>query len=205
MPGPADLFRRIAADLVVLADGPYPASVEAAIELLAQTFASGNKVLLFGNGGSAADAQHVAAELVGRFATHRAPLAAIALGTNPALVTAWSNDTSYDDVFAREVEALGHPGDVAWGISTSGNSRNVVAGLERARSGGLRTLGLTGKSGGAVGPLCDVLMAAPAAETARVQEIHVMTYHAICATLESNMTLRTPGAAASQANYSSKS
>lgn len=202
---PADLFRRIAADLALVADGVYPASVESAIELLTRTFAQGHKVLLFGNGGSAADAQHVAAELVGRFAEHRAPLAAIALGTNPALVTAWSNDTSYDDVFAREIEALGQPGDVAWGISTSGNSRNVVAGLERARARGLSTLGLTGRSGGAMAPLCDVLMAAPAVETARVQEIHVITYHAICAALEARISHDAIRPRAQQGGYSSKS
>jgi D-sedoheptulose 7-phosphate isomerase len=202
---PADLFRRIAADLAVVAEGPYPAAVEAAVDLLSRTFAQGGKVLLFGNGGSASDAQHIAAELVGRFAVHRRPLAAIALGTNHALVTAWSNDTSYDDVFARELEALGQPGDVAWGISTSGNSRNVIAGLERARACGLTTLGLTGESGGAMAPLCDVLMAAPAAETARIQEIHVITYHAICAALEARVLPGTPAAATPRPGYSSKS
>jgi D-sedoheptulose 7-phosphate isomerase len=179
-----DVFRTVAATLTAIAEGPYPAAVDAAIDLLSAALKDGRKVLVFGNGGSAADAQHIAAELVGRFAAFRPALPAIALGTNQALLTAWSNDTAYSDVFAREIDALAAAGDVAWGISTSGNSANVIAALERARARGLRTLGLTGENGGRMAGLCDVLMAAPARETARIQEIHVVTYHAICAALE---------------------
>ena len=186
----ADLFRTVAGTLATIADGPYPATVAAAIDLLAGALQDERKILVFGNGGSAADAQHIAAELVGRFAAFRAALPAVALGTNQALLTAWSNDTAYADVFAREIDALGIAGDVAWGISTSGNSANVIAALEKARSRGLRTVGLTGAHGGRMAGLCDVLMAAPAVETARVQEIHVITYHAICAALEARAPSR---------------
>jgi D-sedoheptulose 7-phosphate isomerase len=165
-------------------EGSYPASVAAAIELLAEALMAGRKLLVFGNGGSAADAEHICAELVGRFVTARAPLAAIALTTNTPLLTAWSNDVGFDDLFARQIEALGHSGDVAWGISTSGSSANVVAGLARARATGLRTIGLTGAGAGRMREHCDVLMEAPAMETPRIQEIHLVTYHAICAELE---------------------
>lgn len=184
MTHPAELFREIATTLSTIADGPYPRTVSAAIDLLASAYRDGRRVLVFGNGGSAADAQHIAAELVGRFASFRAPLAAVALGSNQALLTAWSNDTSYADVFARELEALGTAGDVAWGISTSGQSANVIAALQKARALGLRTVGLSGGDGGRMADLCDVLMVAPATETARIQEIHVITYHVICAALE---------------------
>ena len=135
-------------------------------------------------GGSSADAQHLTAELVGRFAFDRKPLPAIALTTNQAILTAWSNDQSFTDVFARQIDALGAPGDVAWGISTSGTSANVVNGLRRARERGLRTIGMTGESGGDLAKLCDVLLAVPLDTTARIQEIHLVTYHSICAALE---------------------
>lgn len=144
-------------------------------------------LLAFGNGGSSADAQHLCAELVGRFVRERRALPAIALTTNQALLTAWSNDYQFDDVFARQIEAFGRPGDVAFGISTSGNSPNVVNALKRARSLGLRTIGLTGAGGGAVAPHCDVLMAVPLTETPRIQEVHLVTYHALCAALEDRL------------------
>jgi D-sedoheptulose 7-phosphate isomerase len=165
-------------------DDTYLAAVAAAADLLTDAFADGRRLFVFGNGGSAADAQHIAAELVGRFAHERAPMPVVALSTNPALLTAWSNDKGYEDAFARELSALSQAGDVAWAISTSGNSPNVVAALRSARTRGLRTLGLTGASGGAMRPYCDVLLAAPATETPRIQELHLVTYHAICALLE---------------------
>lgn len=163
---------------------PYVDSVARATELLREAVASGHKILVFGNGGSAADAQHIAGELVGRFAQSRPAIAAIALGTNQAFLTAWSNDTSYAEVFAREIEGLGMRGDVAWGISTSGNSPNVVEGLRHARARGLRTIALTGAGGGACAAHADVLVAVPLTETARIQEVHLVTYHAICAAIE---------------------
>lgn len=184
MNDPRAVFRGVAANMSRIADAPYVDQIARAVDLLDATFRSGRKLLVFGNGGSAADAQHLAAELVGRFAAYRRPLPAIALTTNEALLTAWSNDRSFDDVFARQVEALGVAGDVAWGISTSGTSTNVVNAMRRARELGLRTIGLTGQSGGALGDLSDVLLAVPLTETARIQEVHLVTYHAICAALE---------------------
>ena len=165
-------------------DDPYLAAVADGAGLLIEAFEAGRKVFVFGNGGSAADAQHIAAELVGRFSQDRPPLSVVALATNPALLTAWSNDKGYEDALARELSALGQPGDVAWGISTSGSSPNVLGALRSARALGLRTLGLTGTSGGGMRQYCDVLIAAPATDTPRVQELHVVTYHAICALIE---------------------
>jgi D-sedoheptulose 7-phosphate isomerase len=180
----ADAFRQISRNMAAVADSSYPAAIERATQLLVECFSAGGKLLAFGNGGSSADAQHLTAELVGRFAVERRPLAAIALTTNQAILTAWSNDHSFEDVFARQVEALGQPGDIAMGISTSGASPNVLAALRKARERGLRTVGLTGRSGGQMGELCDVLLAAPVDGTARIQEVHLVTYHGICAALE---------------------
>jgi D-sedoheptulose 7-phosphate isomerase len=182
--GVSATFREAAANLARVADSPYMDNVGRATDLLRETFAAGHKLLVFGNGGSSADAQHLTAELVGRFARDRKPLPAIALTTNQAILTAWSNDYAFEDVFARQVEALGQRGDVAWGISTSGTSANVVNALRRARECGLRTIGLTGRSGGDVAEFCDVLLAVPLDETARIQEVHLVTYHTICAALE---------------------
>jgi D-sedoheptulose 7-phosphate isomerase len=183
----ADLFRQVAANMALVADTPYVDAISRAADLLHDAFSSGRKLLVFGNGGSSADAQHLTAELVGRFAQERKPLPAIALTTNQAILTAWSNDHSFEDVFARQVEALGTSGDVAWGISTSGTSPNVVNGLKRARERGLRTIGMTGQGGGEIAPLCDVLLAAPLDVTARIQEVHLVTYHGICAALETRL------------------
>lgn len=180
----ADLFRQVASNMARVADSSYVQAVDRAAELLYESFADGRKLLVFGNGGSSADAQHLTAELVGRFAFDRKPLPAIALTTNQAILTAWSNDQSFTDVFARQIDALGASGDVAWGISTSGTSANVVNGLRRARERGLRTIGMTGESGGDLAKLCDVLLAVPLDTTARIQEIHLVTYHSICAALE---------------------
>lgn len=182
--GVADLFRQVASNMARVADSSYVEAVSRATELLYESFAAGRKLLVFGNGGSSADAQHLTAELVGRFAFDRKPLPAIALTTNQAILTAWSNDQSFADVFARQIDALGAAGDVAWGISTSGTSANVVNGLRRARERGLRTIGMTGESGGEMANLCDVLLAVPLDTTARIQEIHLVTYHSICAALE---------------------
>ena len=183
----AKLFLQVAANMTAVADSPYIASLERAVDVIHDAFASGHKLLVFGNGGSSADAQHLTAEFVGRFVAERRPLPAIALTTNQAILTAWSNDYSFDDVFARQVEALGAGGDVAFGISTSGRSPNVVNGLRRARERGLRTIGLTGSSGGQMTGLCDVLLEVPVPSTARVQEVHLVTYHAICAEVEARI------------------
>lgn len=181
------IFRHTAENIGQIGEGPYADAVARAVDLLQHTLASDGKLLIFGNGGSSADAQHIAAELVGRFIVHRKPLHAVALGTNTALMTAWSNDDRFDDVFARELEALGRAGDVAWGISTSGNSANVVNALRRAREKGLKTIGLTGQDGGRMAEHCDILMAVPLTATPRIQEVHLVTYHAICAALEDRL------------------
>jgi len=181
------LLRETADNLLAISRGPYPEAVGRALDLLETALRDGRTLLVFGNGGSAADAEHVCAELVGRFLLERRPLPAVALTTNDALLTAWSNDYRFDDLFARQIEGLGRPGDVAWGISTSGNSANVVNGLRRARDLGLRTIGLTGAEGGRMAEYCDVLMAVPLRETPRIQEVHVVTYHAICGALEQRL------------------
>ena len=183
----ADLFRQVGANMTAVADGGYPQAVSQAVDLVYETFAAGRKLLVFGNGGSSADAQHFTAELVGRFVAERRALPAIALTTNQAVLTAWSNDYSFDDVFARQIEALGSRGDVAFGISTSGTAVNVLKALERARERGLRTIGLTGAQGDRMASLCDVLLAVPLAGTARIQEVHLVTYHAICAAVEARI------------------
>lgn len=182
------LFDRVAANMTLVGRSAYADEIERAVDLIDTAFTAGRKLLVFGNGGSSADAQHLTAELVCRFEAKRRPFPAIALTTNQAILTAWSNDYSFDDVFARQVEALGSPGDVAFGISTSGTSANVINALRCARTRGLRTIGMTGAGGGLVGDLCDVLLAVPIETTARVQEVHLVTYHAICSALEGRLT-----------------
>jgi D-sedoheptulose 7-phosphate isomerase len=164
--------------------GSYVTDICRAIELLWSCFSSGGKLLVFGNGGSSADAQHICGELVGKFECERKGLPALALSANQAVLTAWSNDHSFDTVFSRQIEALGRAGDVAWGISTSGKSRNVIEALKVSREVGLSTIGLTGNGSEHMAPWCDVLMAVPLSETPRIQEVHLVTYHAICAGIE---------------------
>jgi D-sedoheptulose 7-phosphate isomerase len=147
---------------------------------LAQVLKSGHKVLFFGNGGSAADAQHLAAELVGRFGPDRAALAAISLSTDPSILTALGNDYGYDKVFSRQIEALGQSGDAAIGISTSGNSPSVLEALEAARTRGLFTIGFTGESGGKMTGRADVLFRVPSKQTPRIQETHLLLGHILC-------------------------
>ena len=181
-------FEQTAANLSAVAQNTaYLDAMARAVDAVHAAFEAGRKLLVFGNGGSSADAQHLTAELVGRFMRERRALPAIALTTNQAILTAWSNDYAFEDVFARQIEALGVAGDVAWGISTSGNSPNVVKALCRAREQGLATVGLTGAGGGQMAPACDILLAVPLTETARIQEVHLVTYHAICAALEDRL------------------
>jgi D-sedoheptulose 7-phosphate isomerase len=144
----------------------------------------GGKVLVFGNGGSAADAQHLATDLVGRFQRERRALAAVALTADSSLLTAVANDYSFDRVFVRQIEALGVRGDLAFGISTSGRSSNVVEGLRAARARGLRTIALTGRDGGPAGALADIHINVPDPSTARIQEAHRTLIHAICELVE---------------------
>ena len=160
-----------------------PALTEAADALVA-AYRSGHKAIFFGNGGSAADAQHLAAEFVGSYLRKRIPLPALALNANSSALTAIANDYGYDEVFARQLEAFAAGGDVAIAISTSGNSRNVVQGVRRARRLGLFTIGLTGSSGGRLRRLVDVLIAVPSDETPRIQECHIVAGHALCDAVE---------------------
>lgn len=145
---------------------------------------AGNKVLFCGNGGSAADAQHLAAELIGRFQKERRSLASIALTTDTSILTAVANDYGYDEVFARQVEGLGRSGDVLIGISTSGNSANVVKAALKARDTGMHTIAFTGEGGGKLKDICDITFAVPSKVTARIQEIHIMVGHIICELVE---------------------
>jgi D-sedoheptulose 7-phosphate isomerase len=158
--------------------------VVAAADTLKRTFAAGGQLLVFGNGGSALDAQHFAAELVGRFSRERRALAAIALTTDTSIITSVANDYSYDKVFTRQIEALGRRGDVAWGISTSGTSRNVLEALRFAKSRGLSTVALTGRDGGTIGPAADLHLNVPHQVTARIQEVHRTLIHAVCELVE---------------------
>ncbi|MEJ7933114.1 SIS domain-containing protein [Sphingobium sp. AN558] len=162
----------------------YCATVERSADALARALRGGGKLLIMGNGGSAADAQHIAAELVGRYKVERRALAAIALTTDSSILTAWSNDYSYDTVFSRQVEALARPGDIVMGLSTSGNSANVVRAFESARQIGVTTMGLLGRDGGKLLPLSDIAMVAPLAATDQIQVAHLLTYHALCAHLD---------------------
>lgn len=153
-------------------------------EMLVDTLREGNKVLLFGNGGSAADAQHIAAELVGRFAFDRPALPALALSVNSSCVTAIGNDYGFDFVFSRQIEALGRPGDVAIGLSTTGDSPNVLRAVAVARKNGLRSVALTGFTGGKIKELVDECICVPSRETPRIQECHILIGHIISELVE---------------------
>lgn len=153
-------------------------------EGIASAFEAGQRVFLFGNGGSAADAQHIAAEFVNRFQMNRRPLPAIALTVDSSILTSIGNDFSYEDTFIRQLQALGAPGDIAIGISTSGNSPNVVKGLMWAQASGLRTFGWTGANHSEMDACCDLILHVPSKVTARIQECHITLGHAICALVE---------------------
>lgn len=159
------------------------------VRLMEESLRAGGKLLFFGNGGSAADAQHIAAELVVRYKTDRKAISAIALTTDTSTLTACGNDLGFEALFERQVEALGRPGDVAIGLSTSGKSPNVVRGLRQGRSAGLRTVGLTGGTGGDMLAVCDAIIRIPSPVTARIQEMHITIGHMLCAALESRLGL----------------
>jgi phosphoheptose isomerase len=182
-----ELLRSALGDTIALhqrvKDGDGAPVVDAAAAIVA-ALQRGGKLLVFGNGGSAADAQHVAAELVGRFQRERVALAALALTTDTSVLTSVANDYAFDRVFARQVEALGRPGDVALGISTSGASPNVVAALEAAHAIGMQTIALTGADGGAVGQAAAIHINVPSSMTARVQEVQRTLLHVICDIVE---------------------
>ncbi|MBI2354152.1 MAG: D-sedoheptulose 7-phosphate isomerase [Deltaproteobacteria bacterium] len=160
------------------------AQIAATAQLLTETFRSGGKLLVMGNGGSAADAQHFAAEIVGRFKLERAALPAVALSTDTSILTAIGNDYGFDLVFKRQVEALAAAGDAVVGISTSGNSPNVLAALALARERGCRTVGLLGKDGGSIKSACDLALIVPSTDTPRIQEGHITIIHIVCDLVE---------------------
>lgn len=160
------------------------ATMAAAVKATVAAMQANKPLLVCGNGGSAADAAHIVGEMVGRFLKERRPLKAICLTSNHAVLTAWSNDYSFDSVFARQVEAYAEPGGIFLGLSTSGNSENVVQALQAARTHGMTTIGLTGKGGGRMASLCDYLFAVPSQFTPAIQQVHLCLYHYFCAAVE---------------------
>ena len=148
---------------------------------------SGGKILIFGNGGSAADAQHIAAELVGRYKSERRGLPAVALTTDTSALTSIGNDFGYDQIFQRQIEALAKPEDIVIGISTSGNSFNVISALKLSKKKGCKTIGLSGSDGGDMNKICDVNIVVPASDTPRIQEMHILIGHTMCHLIEQNM------------------
>ena len=150
------------------------------VEAVTSALKAGSKILIFGNGGSAADAQHIAAEFVNRFVIERPPLPAIALTTDTSVITSIGNDYDFSEIFSKQIRAIGLPGDIAWGISTSGNSANVLKGLEVAKKMGLVTIAFTGKDGGNIAKIADLSINVSSSVTARIQEVHITAGHAIC-------------------------
>jgi D-sedoheptulose 7-phosphate isomerase len=176
------------ASVTALRSEPRHREVMAAMaEIIVAALRQGNKLMICGNGGSAGDAQHIAGEIVGRLMYDRAPLAAVALTTDTSVLTAIGNDYGYPHIFERQVLGLGQAGDVLLGISTSGNSPNVLRALTAARDKGLATLGFTGARGGAMGEHCDLLLQAPSANTAVIQQIHIVAAHIVCGLVERQM------------------
>jgi D-sedoheptulose 7-phosphate isomerase len=159
-------------------------SVQKMGEILVTAFKRGNKILLFGNGGSASDAQHIAAEFVGRYKKERIPLPAIALPCNVSTITAIGNDYGYETIFSRQIKALGKEGDVAIGISTSGTSKNVIAALETAKTQKLVCIGWSGSRTGPMDDLCEVVLHIPSEDTARIQECHILLGHILCSVVD---------------------
>tara|TARA_A100001011_G_scaffold381755_1_gene450685 strand:+ start:199 stop:774 length:576 start_codon:yes stop_codon:yes gene_type:complete len=158
--------------------------IHQALTILGKAVQNGSPILVFGNGGSASDAQHIVGELVGNFLRERRPINAICLNSNASVLTAWSNDVNYDEVFSRQVEAFKGQSAVCWGISTSGNSQNVVKGIEKAKSLGMPTITLCGAGGGQLHKLSDVCIKVSSKSTPRIQEMHVIIYHLMCEVLE---------------------
>jgi D-sedoheptulose 7-phosphate isomerase len=163
--------------------------IDAAAASVCEAFSNGKPFLICGNGGSAADAMHITGELVGRFLQERRAYRAICLSSNPAVLTAWANDYSYESVFARQVDAYGEPGAVILGISTSGTSKNVVAAFQQARRMDMTVIAMTGEGGGTMGPLADHLLAAPSRHTPLIQQVHICLYHYLCSIIECRMMI----------------
>lgn len=168
--------------------GSMEEPLEKASALIVDALKNGNKILLCGNGGSAADAQHIAAELTGRYKTERKGLPGIALTTDTSALTAIGNDYGYDRIFDRQVEALANTGDLLIGISTSGNSQNVVSALSLAQEMGCKTVGLSGRDGGVMNEVCDINIIVPSDNTPRIQEMHILFGHIICQIIDDNLS-----------------
>jgi len=181
---PSSLAQSAATVQSLMADPEIPGQLTAAVGLCCTALRNGGKLLVAGNGGSAADAQHVAGELVGRFLRERRALPAIALTTDTSILTSIGNDYGFAKVFERQVEAHGRPGDVLLAISTSGNSENILRAIAAARRSQMRVIGLTGRGGGGMRALCDVCLCAPSEDTPRIQECHLILEHALCAEIE---------------------
>jgi len=177
----ASVKKAVARDMLV--------GIESMANLIITAFESGNKVLLCGNGGSAADAQHIAGELVGQFMIKRQALPAIALTTNTSIITAVANDYGYDEVFSRQIEALANEGDVVVGISTSGNSPNIIKAMKTARMKGATTIGLTGGTGGKLAREADLVLTVPSESTPRIQEAHITIGHIVCELVEKELAV----------------
>ena len=160
--------------------------LETASTLIVNTLKNGNKIILCGNGGSAADAQHIAAELTGRYKTERRGLPGIALTTDTSALTAIANDYGYDRIFDRQFEAIAAKGDLLIGISTSGNSKNIISALKLAKEMGCSTVGFSGRDGGAMNEVCDVNLIVPSDDTPRIQEMHILFGHTICQIIDNN-------------------
>ncbi|MFA5034188.1 MAG: D-sedoheptulose 7-phosphate isomerase [Candidatus Margulisiibacteriota bacterium] len=161
--------------------------IEQATKLMIEALKAGNKLFFFGNGGSAADAQHLAAELIGRYRKDRRSLPAIALTTDTSIITSISNDYGYEVIFAKQIEGLAKSGDVAVGLSTSGNSRNVIVALEKAKELGCKTIGFLGCDGGKIAEIVDTAITVPSRVTARIQESHITIGHIVCGLIENEM------------------
>jgi D-sedoheptulose 7-phosphate isomerase len=182
-------YLKNSADVIsqIVDDKAINLSMARAIEAIWESLDAGLPLLICGNGGSATDAQHIAAELVGRFLRERRALNAICLSDNPGILTALGNDYGYDKVFSRQVEAYAQTGGVLLAISTSGNSANVVEALKSAKAAGMITIGLTGEGGGKMGSLCDILLAVPSKHTPYIQQAHLCLYHYLCHALEQQL------------------
>lgn len=172
---------------MILDDLAAVKSIEKAADQCIKALKKGNKIILAGNGGSAADAQHIAGELVNRFGFERPGLAAVAITTDTSVITSISNDYGFDKVFSRQIEAIGKKGDVFISLSTSGISANILEAIKEAKSKGIFTIGLTGKSGGKMSDMCDLLLKVPVDDTPRIQEVHILIGHIICSLIENRL------------------
>ena len=187
MAGLQDYLETSIEGLAALRAHDLSGAIERAIDIIVAALSAGRPMLVCGNGGSAADAQHIAGELVGRFLRERKAYNVIALGTDTSVVTAWSNDYSFESLFARQVEAHGSKGAVLLAISTSGNSKNVLAAAEVARQQGMTVIALTGEGGGKLKPLADVLLDVPSRFTPVIQQGHLCLYHYLCGAIEERL------------------